>query len=42
ENKGAGDYTVDWNSDQLSNGTYFARAIQDDKVIQTLKLVKAN
>ena len=42
ETKGAGDYTVEWNTNELSNGTYYARATQDDKIMQTLKLVKAN
>jgi hypothetical protein len=42
ETKGEGDYTLDWNSAGLNSGTYFARAMQDDKLVQTLKLVKTN
>ncbi len=37
-----GDYTINWNSGNLSNGTYFARAMQGDHILQTLKLVKTN
>jgi hypothetical protein len=42
ERKTAGDYTVEWNSSGLNAGTYFARAMQGDNVLQTLKLLKSN
>ncbi len=40
EAKEQGDYTLNWNSADLSAGTYYARATQNDQVVQTLKLVK--
>ena len=42
EKKNAGDFTVDWNSADLNAGTYFARAVEGDRVLQTLQLVKSN
>ncbi len=42
ENKTQGDYTLDWRGGELGKGTYFAQTTVGDKVVQTLKLVKAN
>ena len=42
ETKDQGDYSVEWNSGALNTGTYFARAMQGDKLVQTIKLVKSN
>ena len=42
EHKQPGDYTLEWNGNDLSMGTYFARATQGDKSQQTLQLVKMN
>ena len=42
EHKQPGDYVIDWSGADLETGTYFARAIQDNKVQQTLKVVKTN
>jgi len=42
ESKGEGDYTINWQSTELSAGTYYAQAIVGDKPVQTLKLTKIN
>lgn len=36
----AGEYTVDWNSSDLAEGTYMAQIATGNKVVQSLKLVK--
>ena len=41
-NQAQGDYTVQWNSGNMVNGTYFARAMQGGQILQTIKLVKTN
>ena len=42
EQKTPGDYTVEWNGNNLGDGTYYAKATQGDRVQQSLKLVKMN
>jgi hypothetical protein len=42
ERKQPGDYTVEWNGNDLDMGTYFAKAVQGNKTQQTLQLVKMN
>ncbi len=42
EVKPSGDYTLTWNTNDLNNGIYFAKALQGDKVQQTLKLIRQN
>ena len=42
EHKQPGDYTIEWAGADLETGTYFARAIQNNVVQQTLKVVKTN
>lgn len=42
EQKQPGDYTLSWNGNDIGAGTYFARAVEGDKVQQTIQLVKTN
>jgi len=42
QTKEEGDYTLNWSASDLNSGTYYARAMQNDLPVQTLKLVKVN
>ena len=42
EHKQPGEYLLEWAGGDLSTGTYFIRAIQENKVQQTIQVVKAN